>query len=59
MWHSYDIVMLTETKLDEYDQIDIPNFAVISKVREYKKRASGGAAILVHSSIYPDDIARL
>ena len=43
--------MLTETKLDEYDQIDIPNFVVISKVRKYKKRASGGAAILVRSSI--------
>ena len=49
--NSYNIVMLTETKLDEYDQMDIPNFVVISKVRKYKKRAWGGATILVRSSI--------
>ena len=47
--NSYDIVMLTETKLDEYDQIDIPNCVVIFKVRKYKKRASGGAAVLSRS----------
>ena len=35
--NSYDIVMLTETKLDGYDQIDIQNFVVISKVSKYKK----------------------
>jgi hypothetical protein len=48
---SYDIVCLTETKLDEIDAIEVPGFVLHSKVRTKRKRASGGVAILVKSSL--------
>ena len=42
---------LTETKLDELDDIDVPNYKIFTNNRTIKKRASGGVAILVHNSL--------
>ena len=44
----YKLIFLTETKLDELDDIDVPNYKIFTNNRTFKKRASGGVAILVH-----------
>ena len=45
----YDIVLLTETKLDEMDSIVIPGFNIFTKNRKLKKRKSGGVALLLNN----------
>ena len=47
----YKLIFLTETKLDELDDIDVPNYKIFTNNRTIKKRASGGVAILVHNSL--------
>ena len=47
----YDIVLLTETKLDEMDSIEIPGFNIFTKNRKPKKRKSGGVALLLNNKI--------
>ena len=47
----YKLIFLTETKLDELDDITIPNYKIFTNNRKIKKRASGGVATLVHNSI--------
>lgn len=49
----YDLVCLTETKLTEIDDIEVPGFVLHSKARIRRKRASGGVAIFVKSSQAP------
>ena len=48
---NYDIICLTETKLDEFDPLIIPNFTAYKNNRQNNKRASGGVAILVKNYI--------
>ena len=45
------MIVLTETKLDDLDSIHINNFMLINNNRKFRKKASGGVAVLVHSSI--------
>lgn len=40
----FEIVCLTETKLDEVDTVDLPGYVLFRKDRIKKKRASGGVA---------------
>ena len=47
----YKLIFPTETKLDELDDIDVPNYKIFTNNRTIKKRASGGVAILVHNSL--------
>ena len=47
----YKLIFLTETKLDELDDIDVPNYKIFTNNWTIKKRASGGVAILVHNSL--------
>ena len=47
----YKLIFLTETKLDELDDITIPNYKIFTSTRKIKKRASGGVATLVPNSI--------
>ena len=50
-FQQYKLIFLTETKLDELDDITIPNYKIFTNNRKIKKRASGGVATLVHNSI--------
>ena len=43
--------MMTETKLDEIDDLTFPGFKLITKKRKFKKRASGGVAILIREEL--------
>ena len=43
--------MKTETKLDEIDGLTFPGFKLITKNRKFKKRASGGVAILIREEL--------
>ena len=54
----YKLIFLTETKLDELDDIDVSNYKIFTNNRSIKKRAFGGVAILVHN-ILSDYIAVL
>ncbi len=49
--HKFDIVCLTETKLDELDCVNLPDYRLLRKDRKKKRRASGGVAILVKENI--------
>ena len=46
-----DIIMMTETKLDEIDDLTFPGFTLITKNGKFKKRASGGVAILIREEL--------
>ena len=48
---SYDVVCLSETKLDSYDDPSLDGFVLHSKIRKSCKRKSGGIAIYVKSSL--------
>ena len=48
---SCDIICLTETKLDYFDSIDIPNFTCFRKNRLHYKRKSGGIAVLIRNEL--------
>lgn len=45
----YDLIFLTETKLDDLDEININGFDIIYKNRKGAKRASGGIAVLINN----------
>ena len=48
----YSILCVSETKLDIYDLIEIPNYTFYSKPRsEQVKRKSGGLGFFVHNSL--------
>ena len=47
----YKLIFLTETKLDELDDVTVPNYKIFTNNRKIKKRASGGVAVLVHNSL--------
>lgn len=50
--HEYDIVCVSETKLDQYDIIECPNYKFLSKPRnEAYKRKSGGIGFFVNKSL--------
>lgn len=49
--NKFDIVCLTETKLDELDCVNLPDYRLLRKDRKKKRRASGGVAILVKENI--------
>ena len=42
---------MTETKLDELDQIAFPGFKLITKNRLFKRKASGGVAALISEKV--------
>ena len=48
---SKDIICLTETKLDEFDHIDINNFTCFKKNRLHCKRKSGGIVALIRNTL--------
>ena len=49
----YDIFACLETKLDEFDQINVDGYKFISKIRKQKAlRKSGGIGVFVNNSIY-------
>ena len=47
----YKLICLTETKLDELDDVTVPNYKIFTTNRKIKRRASGGVAVLVHNSL--------
>ena len=47
----YKLIFLTETKLDELDDVTVPNYKIFTNNRKIKRRASGGVAVLVHNSL--------
>ena len=47
----YKLTFLTETKLDELDDVTVPTNTIFTNNRKIKKRASGGVAVLVHNSL--------
>ena len=51
--NKHDIIMLTETKLDNIDDLTFPGFKLITKNRKHKKRASGGVAVLIREELEP------
>ena len=49
--NNYDVILMTETKLDELDQIAFPGFRLITKNRLFKRKASGGVAALLSEKV--------
>ena len=50
----YDLLFISETKLDIHDYISIPNYTFISKARKLKViRKSGGLGVFVKFEILP------
>ena len=47
----YDLIFLMKTKLDDLDQIFIDGFTLLTNNRKYKKRPSGGVAVIVKNTI--------
>ena len=48
----YDLLFISETKLDIHDSISIPNYTFISKPRKQKAiRKSGGLGVFVKNEI--------
>ena len=47
----HNMTALTGAKLDDFDSIPMNNFKLINNNRKYRKKASGGVAVLVHNSI--------
>jgi hypothetical protein len=47
----YDIVCISESKLDDIDDVKIDNYTVFTKNRKKFKHRSGGVAILVKSTL--------
>ena len=47
----YDLIFLTVTKFDYLDQINIDGFTTLTNNRKYKKRPSGGVAVIVKNRI--------
>ena len=48
----FDILCLSETKVDKYDIFDLPNYTYLSKPRSARyKRKSGGIGFFVHNSL--------
>ena len=47
----YKLIFLTEAKLDELDDSNVPNYKIFTNNRTIKKRVSGGVSILVHNSL--------
>ena len=53
----YDIVCISETKLDQYDIIECPNYTFLSKPRTEKyKRKSGGIGFFVHNKLIDNTV---
>ena len=49
--NNYDVILMTETKLDELDQIAFPGFKLITENRLFKRKASGGVAALISEKV--------
>ena len=47
----FNIVLLAETKLDYFDDINILNYTVVKNSRKIRKKAFGGVAILIRNDI--------
>ena len=45
--------MMTETKLDEIDDLIFSGFKLIIKSRKFKKRATGGVTVLIREELRP------
>ena len=48
---TFDIIVITETKLDSLDDITVPGFRLYTKNRLLKKKSSGGVAALISDTI--------
>ena len=52
--HSYGIIGVQETKLDDIDSIQLPGYEIICQNRKKLSRyRSGGTALIVKSSTFP------
>ena len=51
--NKHDMIMMTETKLDDIDDLTFPGFKLITKNRKHKKSASGGVAVLIGEELEP------
>ena len=49
--NNHDVILMTETKLDELDQIAFPGFKLITKNRLFKRKTSGGLAALISAKV--------
>ena len=49
--HSFDLIGISETKLDNYDDINLENFNTFSKNRQKYRHKSGGIVLLVKNNI--------
>ena len=47
----YDIICITESKLDRFDSINLDNFSIITNNRSIFKSKSGGIALLYKNSL--------
>ena len=50
--NKFDIILLTETKLDTLDSISVPGFHLLNTNRKHKKRAWGGIAVLISGELF-------
>ena len=48
---NFDIIVMTETKLDSLGDITVPGFRLYTKTQFFLKKASGGIAALVSDII--------
>ena len=51
LFEKYDIILLTESKMGDLDDILIPGFKLFTKNRLFKRKAAGGVAALVSEKI--------
>ena len=47
----YDVVVLSESKLNKLDHVEIPHFSLFSNNRENCKLSSGGITLLVKNEL--------
>lgn len=48
----YDIISLSETKLDQSDSVNIDGFKFIFANREIAKRKSGGVSVFIKNDLW-------
>ena len=50
---NFDIICLSETKLDQFDSVNINGFKFIFANRELARRKSGGVGVLIKNDLWP------
>ena len=49
---SYDVICLSETKLDQFDTVNIDGYKFIFANREIARRKSGGVCVLIKNDLW-------